>query len=79
MLLDSSKTDLWRDDGPGQFREMAGNGMNLLCVGHILLYVLSATVWVNQHPRSTFAMEVEEPEEVEDCESELSELFANDV
>ena len=66
LLIDSSKTDLWRDEGPGQFREMAGNGMNLLCIGHILLYVLSGTVWTNQHPRSSFAIVDEDA---------LSELF----
>ena len=44
-LIDPSKPDLWQSEGHGQLREMAGNGMNMLCVGHLLLFVLAATDW----------------------------------
>lgn len=53
LLLDDRETDLWKEPPP-QLRSMSGNGMNLLCVGYIMAFILAATEEIE--PVNLFAL-----------------------
>ena len=67
-IIDPDANDLWRRP-PTSLRGMVGNGMNILCVGHILLFALAATEEVGAVQPSEVAVADTS------SESQMSELF----